>query len=839
MGTKAKGSILIVDDNPANLDLLEGILSEKGYTVRPTVSGTLALQSARISLPDLILLDIKMPDMNGYEVCRQLKADERTSEVPIIFISALDEPVDILRAFDLGGIDYIAKPFQPEEVLARVKNHLALRNMQKKLEDQNIRLQEEIVERQKAESALQKAHAELEMRVEQRTAELAKANKELQTEIIEHKRAETALQNAEQRYRDFFYEAPVLYVVTGDHNGVPYIVDCNGLFCQTLGYTRDQLLNRPLADLYTPESKNQLMRSGYKDALKGRFAVQERQLVTYDGRLIETLVRAVPALDSDGQVIGTRSIYLDVTERRRVEKALRLSEEKFSKAFRASPVWVAITTVKEGRYLEVNDTFTSITGFTKEEAIGRTAFDLKFWIEPEKDRARALEIFHKQGYFRNLEMQMRFKDGKIHDMLWSAEPIEFGGEDCLLNVLIDITESKKMEAEKLKLETQLMRAQKMEAIGTLAGGIAHDFNNILSAIIGNTEIAMMHELSEGHPARYSMEQVRQAANRATDLVRQILAFSRQKQEEFKPIRIGPIVKEIIKLLRASLPSTIEIRPELTTQADTILGDPSQIHQLLMNLCTNAAHAMHPDGGTLRVGLADIDLDTRAAPIYEDLEPSEYLTLSVSDTGQGMSRATLDRIFEPYFTTKQVGEGTGLGLAVVHGIVKSLKGATQVESETGKGSTFNVFLPKIKRKPQTEIEEKEVLLTGHERILFVDDEQPLTKIGKRMLESLGYEVDAKNSSFEALQVFRDNPNRYDLVITDMTMPGMTGDKLASRILKIRPDIPVILCTGYSELINEDRAKEIGIRELVMKPVLIHEMAKTIRLLLDNGTPNTKP
>jgi nitrogen-specific signal transduction histidine kinase/CheY-like chemotaxis protein len=373
----------------------------------------------------------------------------------------------------------------------------------------------------------------------------------------------------------------------------------------------------------------------------------------------------------------------------------------------------------------------------------------------------------------------------------------------------------------------------MESIGTLAGGIAHDFNNILGAIIGYAEIALLHELREGNPARHSIQQVVKAGNRAKNLVQQILAFSRQKEQELKIISVTLIVKEAIKLLRATLPATIEIRHKLTAGSDMILADPGQIHQVIMNLCTNAGHVMQEKGGVLEVTLQNVSIEDCGLQIEEsekseiqseirnpqsaiDIAPGSYLKLSVSDTGDGMPPEVLEHIFDPYFTTKAVGKGTGLGLAVVHGIVKSLDGTINVESEQGKGTTFNVFLPTIKSKSEPEIDTHEPVPTGNERILLIDDEETLADAGKQMLEGLGYKVTEK----------------YDLVITDMTMPNMTGDKLARELMKIRPDIPVILCTGFSELINEKKAKSIGIRDFVMKPFAMGEIGIMIRRILDD-------
>jgi len=383
-----------------------------------------------------------------------------------------------------------------------------------------------------------------------------------------------------------------------------------------------------------------------------------------------------------------------------------------------------------------------------------------------------------------------------------------------------------------KLEETLRQAQKMEAIGTLAGGIAHDFNNILQAISGYTEISLFRELPEGNPARHSMEQVLKASQRAKDLVKQILAFSRQTEEEKRPVLIRIIIKEVLKLLRASLPSTIEIRQNLQPNHEKVMTDPVKIHQVLMNLCTNAAHAMREKGGVLEVRSARVDLDSEEIIHYPDLTPGPYLKIQVSDTGHGMEHFIKERIFDPYFTTKETGEGTGLGLAVVHGVVKNHGGAISVESEVEKGTTFTILFPAIESPEETETEKISPIPTGNERILFVDDEKILAELAKTMLESFGYKVVVRTSSVEALELFRAKPDEFDLVLTDMTMPNMTGDKLAGEMLRIRPNIPIILCTGFSEQMTEEKAKKVGIRGFVMKPIVMREIAQIIREILDS-------
>ncbi len=389
---------------------------------------------------------------------------------------------------------------------------------------------------------------------------------------------------------------------------------------------------------------------------------------------------------------------------------------------------------------------------------------------------------------------------------------------------------KTMEVEKIQLEAQLNPAQKMDAIGTLAGGIAHEFNNILAAITGYTELVQL-DVAEGSQAYANLNEVLEAASRAKELVKQILTFSRQSGQERKPLQVGLIVKEVLKLLRASLPSSVEIRHNIKALSTTILADPTEIHQVLVNLCANAAHAMQRTGGELRVELADLDLDADDASIYPDLKPGPYVRLTVGDTGPGMDGTVKERIFDPFFTTKEPGDGTGMGLAVVHSIVQSHGGAITVDSKEGTGTTFQVLLPQVPIEVTPKTHTPGELPAGNEQILFVDDEEALVYIGEQMLKHLGYEVVATNSSNEALAAFRTQPDKFDLVVTDQTMPKMTGEMLSKELIQIRPDVPIILCTGHSELITEESALAFGVRELVMKPLVMADLARTVRRVLD--------
>ncbi|MEW6349336.1 MAG: response regulator [Thermodesulfobacteriota bacterium] len=388
------------------------------------------------------------------------------------------------------------------------------------------------------------------------------------------------------------------------------------------------------------------------------------------------------------------------------------------------------------------------------------------------------------------------------------------------------------DAEKTLKEqhNQLIRAQKMEAVATLAGGIAHDFNNLLTVIMGNAELAMQ-EVSEEADSHAAIEQIVRAARRAEALVRQILTFSRHVEQEKNAVSIAPIVDETVKFLRSSLPSTIEIDVDVPTSCPKIMADPTQIQQVLMNLCTNANHAMKQKGGQLTIRVEEIAIAEENGKGKPDIIPGTYVRLTVSDTGHGMPPEILDRIFEPYFTSKAPGEGTGLGLSVVHGIVTKHAGMMRVASDPGKGSTFEVFFPVVAREWDSAEPAPRNRPRGHERVLLVDDDEMVALLGQRLFQSLGYTVTTHMSSTEALEVFREDPGRFDVVVTDMTMPKMTGRELALEIMAICPHMPVILCTGYSDQITEEEAKAIGIREFVMKPLSLDKVAYAVRRVLD--------
>jgi len=385
-------------------------------------------------------------------------------------------------------------------------------------------------------------------------------------------------------------------------------------------------------------------------------------------------------------------------------------------------------------------------------------------------------------------------------------------------------------SEREQIEEQLRQSQKMEAIGTLAGGIAHDFNNILAAILGFTEMAA-EDVTDRPDVQRSLHNVLKSITRARELVKQILAFSRKTSHARSPLSLSPIIKETVQLLRASIPATIEINLSLSASSDTILASPVEVQQVLMNLATNASFAMQEKGGTLEISLTDIDFKPDEPVLGAGVIPGQYVLLAVKDTGIGMSPQVMSRVFEPFFTTKEVGKGTGMGLAVVYGIVKDLQGTITVESIPGTGSTFRVLLPKVKSEQKEEQVPIARVTGGRESILFVDDEEMLVEWGKIALERLGYQVTISTSSTEALKAFSANPSFFDLVVTDHAMPHMAGSELSWELLKIRPDIPIILCTGHSETMSREKAKDLGIKEFLTKPLNKQELAEVVRRVLD--------
>ena len=511
-----------------------------------------------------------------------------------------------------------------------------------------------------------------------------------------------------------------------------------------------------------------------------------------------------------------------IDQRHKAETALKESEERYKNILENALVGIYQATV-DGKFSFANKKMVEMFGFSSFEELAGTSGIAELYVRPE-ERATFVNEILREGY-RIGKVEFRRKNGqRIWVRLHSRKTINKEGTIIFEGMMEDVTEI-------MKMEERLRQGQKLEAIGTLAGGIAHDFNNILSAIIGYSELALM-KLAADSEICSDIKEVLTAGNRAKRLVGQILTFSRQNKKEKRPVQVGLIAQEALKLLRSSLPATIDIRKNIQSHA-LVLSDPTQLHQIFMNLCTNSAHAMGGKGGILEVTLSDQEIDSNFVSAHPGIQPGTYLKLTVSDTGHGIPSEIMDFIFDPFFTTKDKGAGTGLGLSVVHGIVEGCGGTMTVYSEPDQGTTFNLFFPIIETALEEKSEKYTIIPTGTEHILFVDDEKPICDLARQVLALLGYVVEIRTSSIEALALFKSKPGHFDLVITDMTMPQMTGDALARKLMTIRPDIPVIICTGFSENITQEKATTMGLKAFLMKPLLKEEMAHTIRRVLDEA------
>ena len=768
--------ILVVDDEKNNRLLLTALLKTLGHESEEAEDGPEALFKLSSDI-DLILLDIMMPVMDGFEVARRIREGPVCSDVPIIMVTSLTSKEDRLQAVQAGANDFISKPVDKVELRVRMDSLLKMKE---------------------AQDAIKQHRAELEVMVEKRTA---------------------ALVQSERRYRTLFQDSlDAIFVATADGE----IVDVNQAFLDLFGYTRREAMKVKSPQLFAdPAEEMEFRRIVEQD---GHVRGYEWKVRARNGTERDCLLTASVRRAEDRSIIGYQGIVHDVTERRRAEEALRDSEERMRLLIEASPIGIMIA--QYGKCSYVNPALVAMFACEDSaELLGSEVGDLFVHEDRETFNRNAEKVAAGAESSCYFEIRGTKKTGHPFEVSSWLTTMAFSGVPSLLVFLVDVSEEKALKA-------RLAQAQKLEALGTLAGGIAHDFNNILYAITGFAELSL-GGASINSRLHSNLLRILEASDRAAAVVKQILTFSRQGEQERRPIQISPIVKETIKFLRASLPTSVEIRQKIEPKLGNLMADPTQIHQAVMNLCTNAAHAMRDTGGTLTVSLANITPEAEAAfPLSAKLTNS-CLRLSVSDTGCGMSPEVLERIFEPYFTTKRPGEGTGLGLAQVHGIVESHDGIITVDSEPGKGTTFSLYFPVIKEEEVWEDDTCEDCPGGTERILLVDDEPSLILMGRQILEGLGYTVVTSTNGRLALELLSAAADQFDLVITDLTMPNLGGPDFASAIHSKRPDLPVIVCTGFADPLSEDEIHELGIQALIMKPVLKSTLAVTIRRVLDQS------
>jgi len=547
------------------------------------------------------------------------------------------------------------------------------------------------------------------------------------------------------------------------------------------------------------------------------------------GGLIWIEVDESPVQDKTGTVVAITGALRDVTKQKQMEERVLKSEKSFRDLFNSINDFV-YTHDLDGRFISVNPAMCEAFGYEKDEIIGKRPSDfMKSELRDLFDKEYLKSVKNKIGH-GGVSIYLA-KDGrKIYLEYLSSLTRPENGEPYISGIGRDVTQRVLAERQVKMLQEEIIQSRKMEAIGTLTGGIAHDFNNIMSIIIGNAELAI-DNVPKWNPAYFNIEEIRSAGMRAAGIVKQLLSFTRKTNQELKPIEIVSIIKDTLKFLRSTIPSTIDIRQDINVAEAVILADPIQINQVVMNLCINASQAMEQSGGHLTIIVEKVVLKEGALGRSADSPVGNYIKVSVSDTGPGIDHKIIDRIFDPYFTTKEVGKGSGMGLSVVHGIVKNSGGDIAVESGPGKGATFRILFPLVDEKPETAAEIIDAFPVGNERILFVDDEESIVFMTQEMLAHLGYQVKAEVNPIEALAIFQLKPDAFDLVITDMTMPQMTGVVFSEKLLAIRKNIPIIICTGHSAFVDEENAKELGLAAYLMKPVNMQTLALTIRKVLD--------
>jgi PAS domain S-box-containing protein len=643
----------------------------------------------------------------------------------------------------------------------------------------------------------------------------------------------TDRKRAEEDYRTLFREMLdgfALHEIICDEKGIPIdyrFIAVNPAFERMTGLKMEDIAGKTVLEIM-PNTERHWIEIYGKVALTGEPALFENYAVEMKKHFKVTAYQPVQNQFA--------CIFVDITDQKRAEMALRESKERLDLAMDAANAGSWEWDLDSGKNTW-SEKLWRMYGLTPHCC--EASYEIWRQSIVSEDRVRVEKIVQeatRKSSEINIEWRVRDLDGKERWLMSRGRPIKDAAdrERRYMGIVMDISERKRAEEERVKLEDRLQQAQKLESIGTLAGGIAHDFNNILYPLLGFAEL-LKEDLPKESPLQEHIDEILRATMRSKDLVKQILTFSRKDNQNAKPIRLQPIAKEALKLLRSSIPATIDIQQEIDADCGIVMADPTQVHQIVMNLATNAYHAMEDAGGKLQVSLKQIELASEPDPsVFQALTAGKYALLTVTDNGIGIEKAISGKIFDPYFTTKGVGKGTGLGLSVVHGIVKAYKGDIRIHSAPGKGTTVRVYLPIMALTTENKgIENSEPLAGGTEKILLVDDENPIVRVEQRMLENLSYHVTARTSSLEALATFQADPAAFNLVLTDMTMPTMTGMQLAEKLISIRPDIPIILCTGYSEKISAGKAEALGVKGFLMKPVDKSEMARMVRKVLDEA------
>lgn len=819
-------TILVIDDDEAVRLSIADYLEDLDFRIVTAENGRIGIERFQSEEIDLVLVDLRMPEMGGLEVLEKIA--ETAPDTPRIVVSGTGVISDAVEALHRGAWDYILKPIEDFSVL----RHAIETNLEKaRLKRENLRYQ----------------HS-LEQIVSDRTKELEQANRHLSDinsrlrRIVDSTRSLSFCSEVKTFGSRLLGEFGQHMAATG---GSLYLLEKDG-FRLLHALNPDhvpEFIPFPIAgtsilkraiDEKTPvlirdmEKEMNLSDSGCGHYSNGSALIFP--LPDENGEITAILTlynkRLPPFMEQDKEIGSILASYsCEALRAVRATENLLDRERQFRSILDNIRAGIVIVDVHSRKIVYVNPIAAEMMESRPEKLLGCSCFDTMC-----PDKSGKCPVLDLGLQIDSTERTLHTRSGQKIPVLKTVTRILFQGKECLLESFIDLTIQKTAAAEKEKLETQLRQVQKMEALGTLAGGIAHDFNNILSAVIGYSELGLLDIGDESQPISQKLQSILHAGNRAKELVSQILTFSRMQEHILTPVSVVPIVKETLKLLKASLPANIELESEIAAK-EKIMADATQIHQVIMNLCTNAYHAMEEEGGRLSVRLSVISLDSETAIAYEDLTPGPYLQLTVEDTGEGISPSVMENIFDPYFTTKKKDKGTGLGLSVVHGIIKSHAGAISVDSRVGEGTTIKVLFPITEDTRDSQHQKSTSLPGGSEKILLVDDEKDLVTIGAQMLGKLGYDVTGIVGSTAALEIYKKSPRRFDLVISDLNMPGISGDRLALELMNIRPELPIILCTGFSERFDEGRARVLGIRKVVMKPLSMSELAGVIREVLD--------
>ena len=854
-----KKRILVVDDVPENIWALIETL-ETAYDVIYATSGEEALDTVFSNdLPDVILLDIVMPGMDGYEVLQRLKADKRTSKIPVIFLTGKSEEEDETEGFRLGAWDYITKPFSMPVVHARIQSVINLKCemdrrlfLKRQMENLNSQLehqvQQKMAELQQAKEAL-KNHDERYRHLFERKIEGTTALKKILIVDDNPENIHVLSDSLENDYEVMYAtsgEEALKTIFSGDRPDLilldimmpgmdGYEVcarlkanaetwDIPVIFITAMNQVDDETKGLKLGamDYIAKPFSMAVVRARISNALHLKDEMDRRILLT----------RKLREMNQDLE----NRVNEKVTELKEIHENLKKSESRYRSIFENAVEGIYQST-PEGRLINASLSMAQILGYDSPEQLISSITDVETqcYVDPD-DRKALLKILLREGITKGFETRMRRKDGEVIWVSLSARSVcdDQGKFQYTEGFCADITKQKTTEEALMESEKRLRQSQKMEALGTLAGGIAHDFNNILFSMTGYSEMILKRLAPESKEHIY-IKEVLKAGHRARELVRQILSFSRQTVKEKKPVFVNSLIKEVLKLLSSAFPSTIEIKQNIQSNG-WILADPVEIHQVVMNLCTNALHAMQGKKGILEVSLKDIGTIPQDSEISNSSETVQdaRVRLEVRDTGSGMPPEILDHIFEPYFTTKNKDEGTGLGLATVYGIVKELGGDISVKSRIGQGSIFTIdFIRMEKKRTQWSKEAQtrgQTVSEGMESVLLVDGERIVCEMLSKMLKTLGYRVHAYTSSDEALAVFQKRPEAFDILLTDLEMPTLSGLTLAGRIRNETPRMPVVILSGSSDPIHKQNAAKLGFHEFIKKPIDLDDLAKALRRAL---------